>query len=64
MNVSKAGISSIPQQPELANHTILESCHKNKYIGEQRTKKNMEVHRRDKKIIFENLIFLNHFTHK
>lgn len=39
MDVSRAAISSVPQQPELANHTILELCHKNKCIGGQRAKK-------------------------
>lgn len=39
MNASKAALSSVPQKTELANHIILESCHKNKYIGEKRAKK-------------------------
>lgn len=39
MNAIKAAISSVPQQPELANCTIIESCHKKKHRGEKRAKK-------------------------
>lgn len=66
MNVSKAAISSVPQQPELANHSILEACHKKKYIGEQRAKKmwkcTVKTRRFSKLLFFSTTSLVNNDT--
>lgn len=66
INVSKAAISFVPQQPELANYKILESYHKKKYIVEWRAKKmwkcTVETRRFSKVRFFSTTALVNNDT--